>query len=276
MKFFRVPFNHDEEGASQQPNKLHEYIQSQSMQDMARLASEISPQVKQIIAGNVQALLGYLPGQEFQTTVAADKGSFQNLLASAMVTGYFMHAMENRMKMESLFDEGNAALDLDAQSESLLENDSTEAGMLRKPVFGPEQPPVGASEASSNALNAETGSDAQMQASLQELIKSRLEEATRRKAALKKPEDLFGSLIERHLKELEGLEGIERLSELSPEALLRRLKGTEQVEETPVRSQAAKAEDTVKIQLEINTEMGQKALTDLFRALGTMGKNSDQ
>lgn len=275
MKFFRVPFNHDEEGASQQPNKLHEYIQSQSMQDMARLASEISPQVKQIIAGNVQALLGYLPGQEFQTTVAADKGSFQNLLASAMVTGYFMHAMENRMKMESLFDEGDSTLDLNTKSESTLESDAADTGMLTRPVFGPERPPVGASDAS-NALNTETDSDAQMQASLQELIKSRLEEATRRKAALKKPEDLFGSLIERHLKELEGLEGVERLSELSPEALLRRLKGTDQVEETAVHSQTARAEDTVKIQLEINTEMGQKALTDLFRALGTMGKHTDQ
>ncbi len=252
MKFFRVPFNHDDEGAAQQPNQLHEYIQSQSMQDMARLASEISPQVKQIIAGNVQALLGYLPGQEFQTTVAAEKGSLQNLLASAMVTGYFMHAMENRMKMESLFTEAPAS--------------SEEAS---EPVFGPEP-------AASSAEVEPSDTEGALQNGLQQLIKTRLEEAQRRKNALKNPEELFGALIERHLKDLEDLDDAERLGEfVSGEALQRLARAKANASSAAPVAPKAKG-DTVKIQVEINTELGQKALTDLLRTLGTtMGRNSE-
>jgi hypothetical protein len=107
MKFFRIPFNSDEEsGVSEsRSNRLQKYIHAQSVQDMSRLASEISPDVRQIIASNVQALLGYLPPNEFNTSIMASKENFQNLLASAMLTGYFMHAMENRMHMDALYED---------------------------------------------------------------------------------------------------------------------------------------------------------------------------
>lgn len=260
MKFFRVPFNHDEDHASApQPNKLHEYIQSQSMQDMARLASEISPQVKQIIAGNVQSLLGYLPGQEFQTTVAAEKSSFQNLLASAMVTGYFMHAMESRMKMESVF-----TSDTPGESEATTEDSEGVSPKIHaaSEVFGPEAPSAltSADDEDPEVLDPEQ----QMQKALHRLMQARLEEGARRKAPLKKPEDLFGALIERHLKEIEQLDEADRLGDfVSGEAL-------RQMHQPPQAPAPAKA-DKVKIQLEIHTEMGQSALTDLLRALGTMG-----
>lgn len=255
MKFFRVPFNHDEDSASTpQPNKLHEYIQSQSMQDMARLASEITPQVKQIIAGNVQALLGHLPNQEFQTTVAAEKGSFQNLLASAMVTGYFMHAMENRMQMESLFTG-------EPEEQGLSEN-----------AFGPEPvpAPTPAPLPEAEVLDPEQ----QMQNALQRLMQARLEGGARRKELLKNPEDLFGALIERHLKEIEQLDEADRLGDFVSGEALRKMHQPQPLSQTPQAAQApvpAKNQDTVKIQLEINTEMGQKSLTDLLRALGTLG-----
>ena len=101
MKFFKIPFQSGgDEPIDPRQNKLQQYIQSQSVQDMTRLASEISPEVKQIIGTNVQALLGYLPNQEFNTTIKANKESLQNLLASAMITGYFMHAMEVRLSMD--------------------------------------------------------------------------------------------------------------------------------------------------------------------------------
>ncbi len=229
MKFFRVPFNPEEGMSPHQPNPLHEYIQSQSMQDMARLASEISPQVKQIIAGNVQALLGHLSGQEFQTTVAADKGSFQNLLASAMVTGYFMHAMENRMKMESLFE---VTEDSDMKAEE------------------PDVPHASESAASKEPTN-------NMHQALEALIKSRL----------KKPEDLFGGL-EKQLENLENLDNLKKADQLgefiSSEAFKSKAYQAHQ------KAPAEKKSDTLKIQLEINTEMGQDALTNLIQALGTL------
>lgn len=258
MKFFRVPFNHDEDSApTSQPNKLHEYIQSQSMQDMARLASEITPQVKQIIAGNVQSLLGYLPNQEFQTTVAAEKSSFQNLLASAMVTGYFMHAMENRMKMESLFT-------------------GEEVEPTADKVFGPE--PLSSIPVAESQEAEILDPEQQMQNALHRLMQARLEEGTRRKVPLKKPDDLFGALIERHLKEIEQLDEADRLGDFVSGEALRKMSQPQpqsqtlsQASQAPPLNVPAKIQDTVKIQLEINTEMGQKSLTDLLRALGTLG-----
>lgn len=126
MRFFRVPFNSDDESGSAdvRSNRLQKYIHAQTGQDMSRLASEISPEVRQIIASNVQALLGYLPNNDFNTTVVASKENLQNLLASAMLTGYFMHAMEMRMQMDDLLGEPEAP------------------GHELGPVIGAEMPPV--------------------------------------------------------------------------------------------------------------------------------------
>ncbi|PKL77415.1 MAG: hypothetical protein CVV27_05530 [Candidatus Melainabacteria bacterium HGW-Melainabacteria-1] len=126
MKFFRIPFNPDEDGTSTEArsNRLQKYIHAQSVQDMARLATEISPEVRQIIAANVQALLGYLPPGEFSTSITASKENLQNLLASSMLTGYFMHAMETRMQMDDLFSEGQGGESL-THPETLFGGQST-------------------------------------------------------------------------------------------------------------------------------------------------------
>lgn len=109
FKFFKVPVPPDEHPHSNgEPNRLQRYVQAQSMQDMAKLAAEISPEAKQMIGMNVQALLGYLPASEFNTTIMCNKESLQNLLASAMLTGYFMHAMEYRMVMDEIFETGQS------------------------------------------------------------------------------------------------------------------------------------------------------------------------
>ncbi|PIQ25989.1 hypothetical protein COW36_02725 [bacterium (Candidatus Blackallbacteria) CG17_big_fil_post_rev_8_21_14_2_50_48_46] len=101
LRFFKIPPDENNPGFT--GNRLHQYIQSRSVQDMAKMASEINPDVKQMIGMNVQALLGYLPGSDFTTTISASKENMQSLLASAMLTGYFLHAMENRMLMEDVF-----------------------------------------------------------------------------------------------------------------------------------------------------------------------------
>ena len=109
MRFFRIHFqsDDDDDATAQRRQRLNRYIQSQSAEDMARLAAEISPEIKQLVAANVQALLGHLPPQDFHTSISTSKENLQNLLASAMLTGYFMHAMEQRLAMETLL--GNEA-----------------------------------------------------------------------------------------------------------------------------------------------------------------------
>lgn len=104
LRFFRIPS--DDSSPASEGNRLHRYIQACSVQDMAKLAAEINPEVKQMIGMNVQALLGYLPSADFNTTISASKENMQSLLASAMLTGYFLHAMENRMMMDNLLLDG--------------------------------------------------------------------------------------------------------------------------------------------------------------------------
>lgn len=119
MRFFRIPFQPDDDdaGTAQRRQRLNRYIQSQSAEDMARLAADISPEIKQLVAANVQALLGYLPPQDFHTSISTSKENLQNLLASAMLTGYFMHAMEQRLGMEALLrDESDTAAAEPAQA----------------------------------------------------------------------------------------------------------------------------------------------------------------
>lgn len=112
MKFFRIPFQPDDDSgfSEARTNRLQKYIHDQSVQDMSRLAAEIGPEVRQLIGANVQALLGYLPAAEFNTSVTASKENLQNLLASAMLTGYFMHAMETRMHLDTALAAGEEAL----------------------------------------------------------------------------------------------------------------------------------------------------------------------
>lgn len=102
IRFFRIP---PDDTSSYSTNRLQRFIQSYSIQDMSRLAAEINPEVKQVIGMNVQALLGYLPPSDFNTTISTSKENLQNLLASAMLTGYFLHTLENRMLMEEVFAE---------------------------------------------------------------------------------------------------------------------------------------------------------------------------
>lgn len=128
LRFFRIP--PDDSSAAGEGNRLHRYIQSCSVQDMAKLAAEINPEVKQMIGMNVQALLGYLPSADFNTTISASKENMQSLLASAMLTGYFLHAMENRMMMENLLLDGEPG-------------PAMKADLLRDPetLFGDSAPP---------------------------------------------------------------------------------------------------------------------------------------
>jgi hypothetical protein len=104
-----MPFNPDhpnfiaanaEEGRS---NLLIKYLQSQSPEILARVAKSVSPEIKQIISHNVQGLVGGLPSEAFNVQITTDKENLAGLLASAMMTGYFLRQMEQRMELEASF-----------------------------------------------------------------------------------------------------------------------------------------------------------------------------
>ncbi|MBD2344739.1 DUF760 domain-containing protein [Anabaena subtropica] len=84
------------------PNQLLKYLQHQSPEVLARVAQSVSPEIKQIISQNVQGLVGMLPAENFNVQITTDKENLAGLLASAMMTGYFLRQMEQRMQLDHL------------------------------------------------------------------------------------------------------------------------------------------------------------------------------
>jgi len=82
-------------------NSLIQYLQDQSPDVLQRVARSASGDIQDIIRHNVQGLLGMLPGEQFEVKIQASRDSLAGLLASAMMTGYFLRQMEQRMELET-------------------------------------------------------------------------------------------------------------------------------------------------------------------------------
>jgi hypothetical protein len=104
-----MPFNSDsanflssnlDEGRT---NLLLKYLQNQSPEVLARVARSATPEIKQIISHNVQGLVGGLPSEAFNVQITTDRDNLAGLLASAMMTGYFLRQMEQRMQLDAEF-----------------------------------------------------------------------------------------------------------------------------------------------------------------------------
>jgi hypothetical protein len=90
----------DESENEDQINQLLQYMQHQPPEVLAMVAKSVSPEIKQIISQNVQGLVGVLPSEAFNVQITTDRENLAGLLASAMMTGYFLRRMEQRMELE--------------------------------------------------------------------------------------------------------------------------------------------------------------------------------
>ena len=96
-------FNFDFLNSEQQEqhyNTLMQYLRQQNPEVLAQIAQSASPEVKQIISQNVQGLVGMLPTGDFNVKITTDRENLAHLLASAMMTGYFLCQIEKRMDLE--------------------------------------------------------------------------------------------------------------------------------------------------------------------------------
>ena len=89
------------EGDSPSVNELLNYLQHQPPEVLSRVAKSVTPEVRQIVNQNVQGLLGMLPNEHFNVQVTTNRDNLSGLLASAMMTGYFLRQMEQRMELET-------------------------------------------------------------------------------------------------------------------------------------------------------------------------------
>ncbi|MGB7445152.1 MAG: DUF760 domain-containing protein [Coleofasciculaceae cyanobacterium] len=106
MVFNSEFFNYQPDDEEQEPvNQLLSYLQHQSPDVLSRVAKSASPEIQQIISQNVQGLVGMLPSGHFNVQISTDRENLAGLLASAMMTGYFLRQMEQRMELEeTLYD----------------------------------------------------------------------------------------------------------------------------------------------------------------------------
>jgi CheY-specific phosphatase CheX len=90
------------EPEEEQANPLLNYLQHQSPDVLSQVAKSASPEVQQIISQNVQGLVGMLPSETFNVQITTNRENLAGLLASAMMTGYFLRQMEQRMELEEM------------------------------------------------------------------------------------------------------------------------------------------------------------------------------
>ncbi len=80
-------------------NELMQYVKALGPDSIARLSNP-NDDVHQMMEQTLQMMLGGLPPQHFDVTVSTSRESLGQLLASAMMNGYFLRAAQQRMTME--------------------------------------------------------------------------------------------------------------------------------------------------------------------------------
>ncbi|MEM9907406.1 MAG: DUF760 domain-containing protein [Cyanobacteria bacterium P01_D01_bin.44] len=85
---------------STQPNTLLQYVKAMSPETIAQLSNPASGEVMQVMEHNIIGLLGGLPSQDFDISVTTSRESLGRLLASAMMSGYFLRGAEQRLAFE--------------------------------------------------------------------------------------------------------------------------------------------------------------------------------
>jgi Protein of unknown function (DUF760) len=82
-------------------NQLWQYVNQMEPETVSRLSQPTSEEVVQVMERSVLSLLGHLPPSNFNVMITTDRESLGQLLASAMMNGYFLRAAEQRMDFES-------------------------------------------------------------------------------------------------------------------------------------------------------------------------------
>lgn len=94
----RQPEFISEEGEN---NLLWDYLQSLSPEAVSQLSRPSSSDVFQVMERNIIGLLGNLPPEHFGVTITTSREHLGRILASAMISGYFLRNAEQRMAFEN-------------------------------------------------------------------------------------------------------------------------------------------------------------------------------
>lgn len=81
-------------------NMLWQYVQNLSPETIAQLSKPQSPEVFGIMERNIIGLLGMLPSDRFDIQISTSREELGQLLASAIMSGYFLRNAEQRLNFE--------------------------------------------------------------------------------------------------------------------------------------------------------------------------------
>lgn len=81
-------------------NHLWQYVQSMSPETVSQLSKPDSGEVLQVMERNIIGLLGGLPSEQFDIIVTTSREHLGRLLASDMMSGYFLRNAEQRLTFE--------------------------------------------------------------------------------------------------------------------------------------------------------------------------------
>jgi hypothetical protein len=90
-------------GDSDGGNRLWQYVQSLSPETVSQLSKPQSQEVFGVIERNIISLLGTLPSEHFDVSISTNREQLSRLLASAIMSGYFLRNAEQRMNFEMSF-----------------------------------------------------------------------------------------------------------------------------------------------------------------------------
>lgn len=89
-------------------NNLLQYIQSLTPETISQLSQPQSSEVFQVMERNIIGMLGTLPPEHFGVMISTSRENLGRLLASAMMSGYFLRNAEQRMTFEKAFASGES------------------------------------------------------------------------------------------------------------------------------------------------------------------------
>jgi hypothetical protein len=81
-------------------NLLWEYVSSLSSETINHLSKPTSNEVFQVMEHNITGILGNLPSDHFDVSITTSRENFGRMLASAMISGYFLRNAEQRLDFE--------------------------------------------------------------------------------------------------------------------------------------------------------------------------------
>ena len=101
------------ESESETSNLLWQYVKSLSPETVTQLSKPTSAEVFQVMERNIFGLLGNLPPDNFGVTISTSRESLGRLLASAMISGYFLRNAEQRMDFDMALQGNEASEDIE-------------------------------------------------------------------------------------------------------------------------------------------------------------------